>query len=285
LERVLRYAAGRGFLRRDRRGRYRANAVTNVLRRNHPNSWRPWVEFAGSDYFWAAWRHLDVAVRGQGSGMEAATGHSFFEFVHHVRPDAGRVFDGAVAAGATLQAVALDHALDWNDIGTVCDVGGGTGAVLHHLLAYHPRLHGTLVEVPEVIAHAHPRLAAGDLAGRCTLHPGSFFDELPAGCDRYLLLAVVHDWDDDDAERLLRRVADALGPRGHALVVENTLSASPQDEFVAASDVLMLVLASGRERSARQFEALFARSGLRLDRRIPLASGFLAFELRRAPGP
>ena len=243
------------------------------------------MEFAGSDWFWDAWRHLDVAVRGEGSGMEAATGHSFFEFVHHVRPDAGEVFDGAMRAGATLQAVALDHALDWADVGSVCDIGGGTGAVLEYLLLQHPQLEGTLVELPEVIAKAHPRLAAGDLADRCTLHPGSFFDELPAGCDRYLLLAVVHDWDDEHAERLLRRVAGALGPGGHALVVENILSESPRDEFVAASDLLMLVLASGRERTAAQFEALFARSGLQLERRIPLASGFAAFQLRRAPRP
>lgn len=56
---------------------------------------------------------------------------------------------------------------------------------------------------------------------------------------------------------------------------------SPRDEFVAASDLLMLVLASGRERTEAQFQGLFERSGLRLERRIPLASGFSAFELRR----
>lgn len=288
LERVLRYAAGRGFLRQDRRGRYRTNAVTDVLRRDHPNSWRGWVEFAGSECFWDAWRHLDTALRAdrhgnRTSGIEAATGHPFFEFVHDVRPEAGRAFDAAMQAGATLQAVALDHALDWAGVGTVCDVGGGTGAVLEYLLSKHPRLKGVLVDLPEVLADARPRLAAsGELAHRCTLDPGSFFDEVPASCDRYLLLAVVHDWDDDQAERLLRRVAGALGPNGHALVVENVLSDSPKDEFVATSDLLMLALASGRERTAAQFQSLFQRSGLRLERRIRLASGFVAFELRRA---
>src|SRR5438105_11777261 len=47
LERVLRYAAGRGFVTLDRRGRYRVNDVTALLRRDHPNSWRGWVEFLG----------------------------------------------------------------------------------------------------------------------------------------------------------------------------------------------------------------------------------------------
>lgn len=280
LDRVLRYAAGRGFLRRDRRGRYRANGVTAVLRVDHPNSWRGWVEFAASDWFWAAWRHLDAPVRGQGSGLEAATGHSFFEFVRGVRPDVGRVFDEAMRAGATLQAVALDHALEWSVVGSVCDVGGGTGAAVEFLLAAHPDLEGVLVDLPEVVAAARPRLVSGDLAARYRVQAGSFFDELPAGCDRYLLLAVVHDWDDEEAARLLRRVGDALAPDGRALVVENVVPHSPRDEFVAASDLLMLVLASGRERTEAQFHALFERSGLRLERRIPLASGFSAFELR-----
>ncbi len=280
LDRVLRYAAGRGFLRQDRRGRYSANGVTQALRADGRNSWRGWVEFAGSDWFWDAWRHLDAPVRGGRSGLEAATGHPFFEFVHRVRPEAGRVFDEAMRAGATLQAVALDHALDWSGVSRVCDVGGGTGAVLEYLLDRNPTLEGVLVDLPEVVAAARPRLSSGDLAARCRLHPGSFFDEVPGGCDRYLLLAIVHDWDDEEAVTLLRRVAAGLGPDGRALVVENVLSETPRDEFVAASDLLMLVLASGRERTEAQFAALFERSGLRLERRIGLASGFCAFSLK-----
>src|SRR5436853_157616 len=37
LGRVLRYAAGRGFVGTDRSDRYRPNAVTRLLRRDHPN--------------------------------------------------------------------------------------------------------------------------------------------------------------------------------------------------------------------------------------------------------
>src|SRR5437763_12704055 len=73
LGRVLRYAAGRGFLAATADGRYGANEVTQVLRHDDVNSWRPWVEFATSDWFWDSWRHADAPVRGQSSGTEAAT--------------------------------------------------------------------------------------------------------------------------------------------------------------------------------------------------------------------
>jgi hypothetical protein len=281
LERFLRYAAGRGFVTYEGPGRYRASEVTRVLRRDHANSWRGWVEMASSDWFWESWRHLDAAVRSRRSAIEAATGHDFFEFATKIRPEAGDAFNRAMAAGATVQALALDSALDWSRISTVCDVGGGTGAVLEYLLGAHPHLQAILFDLPEVVAAARPSLTSGPLAGRCRLVPGSFFEHVPTGAERYLLLAIVHDWHDDEAARLLGRVADALGPDSRAVVVEGVLPERPGPGFVQASDLLMQVFATGRERTAAQFDQLFARSGLAVARRVRLLTGYTAFELAR----
>ncbi|HEX6312920.1 MAG TPA: methyltransferase [Acidimicrobiia bacterium] len=283
LERLLRYAAGRGFVRRDRRGRYRANDVTTILRRDHTNSWRGWVEFAGSDWFWDAFRHLDAPVRGQGSGVEAATGRTFFDFVTDTRPDAGDAFNRAMAAGAAVQALALERAFDWSTVQTVCDVGGGTGATLEHLLGARPHLEGVLLDLPEVVAAARPALTAGELRGRCRIEGGSFFEPIPAGADRYLLLAIVHDWHDADAVRILCRVREAMGASARAVVVEGLVPERPRDEFVQASDLLMCALATGRERTEAEFDALFAESGLGVVQRVRLATGFVAFELEARP--
>jgi hypothetical protein len=43
----------------------------------------------------------------------------------------------------------------------------------------------------------------------------------------------------------------------------------------------MQVFATGRERTAAQFDALFARAGLALTRRLDLLTGYSAFELAR----
>jgi hypothetical protein len=281
LVRLLRYAAARGFLRQGRDGRYRANDLTRILRTDHINSWRGWVEFGTSDWFWDSWRHADAAVRGASSGTHAATGRSFFEFVTAVRPDAGRAFNDAMRAGALVQAVALAHGLDWASVGTVCDVGGGTGGALRHLLETHPHMHGVLFDLPEVVAHVDGVLVEGPLVGRCRVEGGSFFGAVPPGCDRYLLLAIVHDWDDERATEILRRVAAALPPDGEAVVVEGVLREAPTDDFTTASDLLMLVLADGRERTEAQFRRLFDNAGLTFVERLPLATGFSAFRLRR----
>jgi multifunctional cyclase/dehydratase/O-methyltransferase len=281
LGRVLDYAVARGFIARNRKGRYEANAVTTILRKDHPNSWRGWVEFAGSDWFWNSWIHAKEAVsKGGTSGTRAATGHDFFEYITKVDPSAGAPFNLAMEAGATLQAVALVHGLKWKALSSVCDVGGGTGAALEFILQAYPHLGGTLFDLPEVVAEALPGLSSEPLAGRCKVIGGDFFDSIPEDSDRYLMLAVIHDWDDEEAAQILRNARNALKiPGSHIVVVENVMSSIPRDEFVTASDLLMLVLGSGRERTQAQFERLFDAGGLKVTHQTTLGSGFTAFEL------
>jgi C-methyltransferase len=276
LDRVLRYAAGCGFLARDRSHRYRANGVTKRLRSDHPGSWRGWVDFASSDWFWAAWRRADSMVRDGRSGVEAAFGEEFFDFVNRA-PAVADAFNRAMAAGATVQALALSTGLEWSGVSTVCDVGGGTGAALEYLLAANPGLHGVLFDLPDVVARAVEGLRRGPLAARCTVEGGSFFDDVPRGCDRYLCLAIVHDWDDDRAVDLLRTVGRAMQPDAELVVVETVLGRRPRGDFADASHLLMRVLASGRERSADELTDLLERAGLRLTQQVPLATGFFAF--------
>jgi len=280
LERVLRYAAARGFVAQRRDGRYGPNAVTKILRRDHPSSWRGWVEFAGSDWYWAAFRGLDAVVRGDAdSGIEAATGHPFFTYVHEIRPDAGAAFDRAMAAGARLQAAALGSNLSWSGVRTVCDVGGGTGAALSVLLEFQPGLQAALFDLPDVVARV-----PDDLRDRIDVVGGSFFDagSIPAGCDRYLLLAVIHDWSDDNVVAILTNVATAMtgNPNAAAIVVEAPLPDRARDVPAVTADLLMLALADGRERRDSEYRTLAGSAGLTVARASNLASGFVAYELR-----
>ncbi len=272
LSRILRFAAGRGFIDEGPDRTYRANDVTRILRRDHPNSWTGWVEFASSEWHWDAWRHLDATLDLDGlSGMEHATGFSFFDYLS-AHPQAADPFDRAMEAGATMQGLALSKALDWTGVSSVCDVGGGTGAALRMLQADHPHLHATLFDLPSVVARAKP-VDGIDGEG------GDFFTTIPQGCDRYLLLAVIHDWDDDQATKILENLRVAMPAHGRAFIVENVMTGRARGDFTEASDLLMLVLGSGRERTQDGFLALFERSGLSLRKTHHLSTGFIAYEL------
>lgn len=189
------------------------------------------------------------------------------------------VFDAAMTAGGRLNGLAVAKGLDWRGVQQVCDVGAGQGAALESLLRLLPHLHGTLFELPAVVGRALPALTTGDLAARCRIEAGDFFAAVPADCDRYLLTAVIHDWDDAHARQILERVRAALRPGAQVVVVENVLADPPRDDFASMTDLLMLVLATGRERTDAQYAALFAAAGLRIAQRAPLVTGATAFTL------
>ena len=149
-------------------------------------------------------------------------------------------------------------------------MGGGTGALLAAILAANPRCSGALYDLPAVVAKSGPVLARAGVAERVEVIGGSFFDSVPGGCDRYVLQAIVHDWDDDSCVRFLGNCREALAPGGRVLVLEQMMPAHDGDHFVKTLDLEMLVdTGKGRERTKEQFDALFARAGLRVRQVCP----------------
>src|SRR5262249_46332513 len=106
---------------------------------------------------------------------------------------------------AALLSVACLPAFDLTGIGTIADIGGGTGDLLAALLEANPNLRGILVDSPSMLERAHHALVHGPLAAGCQRLPGDLFSAAPAA-DAYVLAQVLHDWDDHDASRILRAV-------------------------------------------------------------------------------
>lgn len=284
LERLLRFASTRGWVRIDRRGRVRPTRVTAFLRTSHPGGWRSWVDFAGGDEVVGAVAALATGAAAT-DGFASANGKPFFEWMAD-HPDRWSAFDAAMAAGGRMHALVLAASVDWSGARNVCDVGGGTGDLLAALLDQLPDLRATVFDLPDVVARAvqHERLTAMG---------GDAFTGVPAGFDTYLLVNVLHDWNDTDAARILGQVgaAAAAGEAGGAriVVLDNDRTNVPRDDIAICADVLMAALTNGgHERSAAAISALGRRCGLRLERTVRLASGDLAHELRpigeRAPG-
>ena len=57
-------------------------------------------------------------------------------------------------------------------------------------------------------------LKRAGVAERCEAVGGSFFDSVPEGGDAYLMKAIIHDWNDDDALKILGNVRSAIAPDG-----------------------------------------------------------------------
>jgi len=283
LERLLRFLVGRGVFRTTRDGRYANNKASELLRSDHPGSMRAWVRFYGADWHVASWNHLAHSIRTGEAAADVALGRPFWEHLTEADPDAGALFDAAMASTSTLQMDLVGRKYDF--AGRVCDVGGGTGTLLATVLRANPGASGVLFDLPTVVAKAPPVLEAAGVTDRVEVVGGSFFESVPGGCDRYLMQAIVHDWDDDSCVRFLTKCRDAMAPGGRVLVLEAIVPEHDGDHFAKAVDLEMLVdTGAGRERTRAQFDALFARAGLRVRRVVPIALSSL-FELEPAETP
>ena len=273
LDRLLAFLVACGLLGRTRDGRYENNTTSDVLRADHPESVREWVRFSGAGREWEIWNELHHSVMTGGSGTVAAHGKPYFEYVNHVNPEAGATFNRALAQLGAIMAPLIVDGYDFSPARRVCDVGGGSGVLLAEVLRRHPAAHGVLFELDALHADAREALSARGVSDRCELVAGDFFASVPDGCDLYILQAVIHDWDDERCVTILANVREAMPPGARLLVIENLLDADgrEKDKLTRAFDLLMLVLTgAGRERTRAQFETLFARAGLRLERDITL---------------
>ncbi|WP_152361832.1 methyltransferase [Microlunatus speluncae] len=187
-------------------------------------------------------------------------------------PELSRSFDALMSARATewIAPVAA-HPL-WSGVDHVLELGGGRGHLLRALLDAWPRLRGTLLDRAAVITDLAGSEAVA--AGRLRLEPGDFFGDVPTGADVYLLAHVLHDWDDEQAIRILASAARAAGPHGRVVVVERVvpeqLTADAATLETAIQDLRLFVLFGGGERTEQQFRTMADRAGLALGSIDPL---------------
>jgi O-methyltransferase domain len=238
------------------------------------------VLFFGGDWHWRIWNEAKHSFLTGESAARAATGHEFFEYVNDVNPGAGAAFNGAMSEGSRLQGLFVADAYDFSGVTSVCDVGGGTGAIMCDLLAAHPGLGGVLFDLPQLAEPAGALATTRGVADRWEFVAGDFFAAVPEGHDLYTLFAIVHDWDDEHCTTILRNIRRAMAPGGRVLVTEMPVPEGPAPSFAKVMDLEMLILTgSGRERTALEYRALFRRAGFGVRREIPLPSLFTVFEL------
>ena len=93
---------------------------------------------------------------------------------------------------------------------------------------------------------------------------------------------IIHDWDDERAELILKNIATAMGSkRGTVVLLESVIPSGPEPDFGKFIDIEMLALPGGKERTAEEFRALFDRAGFELTNIVPTASPLAVIEAVR----
>lgn len=274
LQRLLRALASLDLLAEHDDDSFGLTPVGELLRSDVPGSLRAAALYFGGRRHWTAWGQLLDSVR-SGSPVGGGSPTVFAEMAARA-PAAARTFNEAMAALSAPVNAAVTDAYDFSGIGTLIDVGGGYGALLGAVLLANPRLRGVLFEIPAVVDVARTRIDAAGLAERCQVVAGDAFASVPAGGDAYLLKWVLHDWNDELCLAILRNCRAAMGEHARLLVVERVLPRRAQPTLDTTnkflSDLNMLLLSGGCERTEEEYRALLGAAGLSLERIVPTAT-------------
>jgi hypothetical protein len=271
LNRVLRFLAGVGIFE-DQGRRYAHSPASRFLRLDHPQSVYGLARFAAAGYHWQAWGELPAALKSGRVAFESLFECNSFEYFRR-HPEEGRVFDLAMTTKAQGDNAAIIASYDLSGVTRIADVGGGAGHLIRAMLTACPHLRGVLFDLPAVIARSEV-----EPADRLEFQGGDFFnDDLPVA-DLYLLMMILHDWSDEACIRLLRNLRRVVPDGARILVVEALLPTEPGPAFAKMTDVEMLVLTGGRERTETEYRALLERSGFDLRRVFPTSTQMVLLE-------
>jgi hypothetical protein len=244
-----------------------ANTPTSeCLRRHAPGSQWGWIRIAlcADAPVFDGWRGLIQALQNGQPGFDQLRGYGCWTYLQQ-NPQQGSIFNQAMRDLSAAMTPAVTAAYDWSQFPLIADIGGGIGAQLLSILDSHPSCRGILLDQPQVVADApqHPRM---ERVG------GNFFAEVSVEADAYVLRWVIHDWNDAEATTILSNVRKAGKPGARVLLVESVIPETAEFDMGKWMDVNMLVMASGRERTAAEFKELYEKSGFVLEQIIPTHS-------------
>ena len=243
LHRLLRALASDGIFEETEPGAFGNTPASQLLTVDG------WDDFAR--LFGGTWLEAVCGLDASGeASFPRVHGEEFWAWFGSHR-DERAAFDRAMAQGWQGRLERLES-VTWRGDETVVDVGGGNGSLLLALLEAYPQMRGVVFDLPETV---RDESRIGD---RCTFVEGSFFEKVPPG-DAHILSTIIHDWDDASAQRILETVRASAGER--LVLLESVIEPGNEPMGAMWLDLLMLVIARGRERTEPEWRELLTASG------------------------
>ena len=266
LFRMLRALESTGIFAQTSPGVFGNTPASECLRRNVAGSNWAWIRFtlcAGAPVF-EGWRGLMRSLENGRPGFDQVHGQNAWEHMQS-NPQMRTIFNEAMRDLSASISPAVAASFDWSRFPVIADIGGGIGSQLSSILDAHPSCRGILFDQPEVVAEA-PDDRRIERVG------GDFFEAIPVQADGYLLRWILHDWSDEESVRLLINVREAATPTARLVVVESVIPETPEFDLGKWMDLNMMVMATGRERTAAEFGDLLDQAGFELEQIVTTPS-------------
>ena len=275
LKRLLRGLSGFGIFAESADGSFSQTELSACMRQGVSPSVREMILVLNDEAVLGGWRLLQKVLDTGAPGFPTANGRTFFDYVAS-SPERSTLMGEFMTDIYGSEGSKIATSVSFSRFGSLLDVGGGQGHVLVDIMQQNPDIRGALFDLPQTAAIARAFLASKGFEHSEVL-AGDFFKRVPSGFDVYLIKSVLHDWDDDEAMRILSNCQQALPEKGRILVADVVIEpGKPVRHPHKMIDLEMMVSFGGKERTADDFGKLLALAGLKLERITPVRDSFLS---------
>ncbi|KAJ4813408.1 O-methyltransferase [Rhynchospora pubera] len=188
-------------------------------------------------------------------------GKTFWELAKE-NPEFGKSFNDSMASlsNSLMRELIASYPHIFDGLNNLVDVGGGTGTAVKFIVEAFPRLRCTVFDLPHVVAKAL-KSESFDVVG------GDMFEKIPPA-DVIFLKNVLHDWNDEDCVRILKRCKEAIESNnngGKVIAVDIIIGLESNDPIATETsllhDISMMVLFGSKERNKQEWHDIIIRAG------------------------
>ncbi|KAJ0669225.1 putative O-methyltransferase domain, plant methyltransferase dimerization [Helianthus annuus] len=248
--------------------------ASRLLLKEEPLSMRPFLLAMLDPILMDPWQHLSSWFQNDDvTPFQTAHGRIIWDFALQ-EPMLNQFLNEGMASDARLFAVVILEQCGgiFKGLDSIVDVGGGTGTLARSIAEALPDIDCICFDLPHVVKGL-------DGSKNLSYVGGDMFEAIPKA-DAVLLKWILHDWNDEECIKILKRCKEAISGNDKGgkliiidMVVMNDEPGNKTLETQLRFDMMMMTLATGRERSEKDWAKLFSNACFS-DYKITLFQGF-----------
>jgi hypothetical protein len=226
--------------------RYSNSAETDIFLDKQKPSYVGGIMELANRRLYNSWGRLDVALgtgRLQDEEM-AGKGHSF-DTVYGT-PEKLKEFLDAMSGVNMANFKAFATKFDFSGYSTLVDAGGAGGHLSIAVARQQPHLTCTSYDLPLVEPLAAANIQRFGLTDRIRTAAGDFFTDPIPSADVIVMANILHDWDQEKKEFLIKQAYAALPPHGVFVAIENVIDDQRAKNVFGMMMSLNMLLQTGK---------------------------------------
>ena len=279
LYRVMRALSGHGIFK-EKKGRVFENTkMSKCLMSGGKGTMAALTKYTGSAWICKDWADILFSLDKGTDIYQVKYGKRYFEWLEK-NPEEYRIFDEGMLNLSQLSDDPITAVYKFSKINSIVDIGAGHGTQLASILKANPHIKGVHYDIERVVNAAKQEDPLNDphIKDRVEYISGDFFKSVPEGHDAYFMKSILHDWNNEEAIRILKVCRKAMHENSKLLVTDMVIKSDNKPYLGDLMDCGMLVLLGGQERTKEDFEDIFNKSGFKLTRIIATASPYFIIE-------